>query len=721
MIVAVLFALLPSGAALAGPIGVPEFGTAPKVVKKKVRRYFRPAMPVRNPIRPVSEAAESYGEAATMAEGQADEPIVVTNLLPPPDPFEAVETKSAEALAPETEQASDTDDPEEPDDATEEASNEPVEQPTVAEQQADMEQPIVVTDLSPPEDPFDAVEAVSAEALAPETEQTSEPEEAEQADETTEVIEAPSHDATVVIEVLPPDDATAEETAASEADVEVSSDDAPEATSSDDETETLVETIPEVVEPPAHPVVAAIRVTLADPSFRKSVRPGAVKALESFYETREDAPVWITDTGFSTSAQAIIGEIGKAGDWGLDARAFDLPNAEDRPSTPEEQAATELKLDMAILKYARFAQGGRLTPSRVSKLFDQRPSLRDPKTVLTDLAAAEAPSDTLTSLHPPHEQFKRLQAALVKARASNNTRDTQHIAINMERWRWMPRQLGSLHVWNNVPEFNTRVMKNGKNIYEERTIVGQLKYATPFFSASMRNIVVHPDWTLPPTILKEDIAPNLQKPKTFFGQSNTAILRHHKIRVSYEGKTIDPDKVDWTKVNIHRYTFTQPSGPANVLGKFKFNFPNKHAIYMHDTPQRGLFSERVRTFSHGCIRVNQPSRLAILLLSEDKGWTARQVDDLVARGENKAIALRRPVPVHLTYFTLTVGDDGRLQTFADIYGLDGRMAPKLFDRPVKFKAPAAPVIAEANARNQGRSGRQSGGGLGGLVSGLFGN
>jgi murein L,D-transpeptidase YcbB/YkuD len=715
IIVAVLLAMLPSGAALAEQFHTPEAATKPKVIKKAVRHPFRPTMPARNPVRPVSAAAEPSDEAATTDEDQADEePIVVTNLLPPADPFEAAETKPAEALAPETEQARDTDDSEKSDNATEtaaEMSNKPAEQPTV------------VTDLSPPEDPFELDETDSAEtepandtvasekpgevveaaenssdepASASEKEQASE---AEESNDAPEAVAAPSHDATVVIEVLPPDDVA------------------------DDETETLVETVPEVVEPPAHPVVAAIRVTLADPDFRRGVRPAALKALESFYETHHDAPVWITESGFSTNAQTLIAEIGKASDWGLDVRAFDVPNADGLPSTPEKQAAAELKLDKAILKYARFAQGGRLTPSRISNLFDQRPSLRDPKTVLADLAAADAPSDILVSLHPQHEQFKRLQAALVKARANNNTRDIQLIAINMERWRWMPRQLGPLHVWNNVPEFNTRVVKNGRNIYQEKTIVGQLKYATPFFSASMRDIVVHPDWTLPPTILNEDIAPNLQKPKTLFGQSNTAILRRHKIRVSLKGQPINPDEVDWNKVSIHKYTFTQPSGPANVLGQFKFNFPNKHAIYMHDTPERDLFGERVRTFSHGCIRVHQPARLATLLLAEDKGWSAAKINALVAQGENKVIALRRPVPVHLTYFTLTVGEDGRLQTFADIYGLDGRMAPKLFDKPVKFSAPADPVIAEANmrTRNRGRTNQQTGGGLGGLISGLFGN
>ncbi|MBQ0818292.1 MAG: hypothetical protein KBT60_10020, partial [Methyloceanibacter sp.] len=155
IIVAVLLAMLPSGAALAEQFHTPEAATKPKVIKKAVRHPFRPTMPARNPVRPVSAAAEPSDEAATTDEDQADEePIVVTNLLPPADPFEAAETKPAEALAPETEQASDTDDSEKSDNATEtadEISNKPAEQPTV------------VTDLSPPEDPFELDETDSAE------------------------------------------------------------------------------------------------------------------------------------------------------------------------------------------------------------------------------------------------------------------------------------------------------------------------------------------------------------------------------------------------------------------------------------------------------------------------------------------------------------------------------------------------------------------------------
>jgi murein L,D-transpeptidase YcbB/YkuD len=476
----------------------------------------------------------------------------------------------------------------------------------------------------------------------------------------------------------------------------------------------------EVAPPPAHPIVAAVRTKLAEPDLRKGAAAADLEALEAFYGEQQGPPLWVTDTGFSAKAQAIIEEIGKADDWGLEAASFDLPTASDQPTTPDAQATGEIKMSIAILSYARDAQIGRLTPSRVSNLFDQNPSLRDPKTVLTETAAADDPSAYLVALHPQYDQFKRLREALLKARDANNTREIQRLVINMERWRWMPRQLGAYHVWNNVPEFNVRVVKNGKTIYEEKTIVGQFKYATPFFSATMRTIVFHPDWTVPPTILKEDLAPKLQSERGFFGNANTAILRQHDLRVSFKGQPVDADAIDWRSANIHQYTFTQAPGPANVLGQLKFNFPNRHAIYMHDTPQRELFAETVRTLSHGCIRVREPERLAALLLAQDKGWAAGQVRSLLARNTSDVIRLSRTVPVHLTYFTAVVDETGRLDTFGDIYGLDNRMAAKLFKAPVKFPVPATPVTAEASPRPSDQR-RSSGGGLDELISGLFGN
>jgi murein L,D-transpeptidase YcbB/YkuD len=174
--------------------------------------------------------------------------------------------------------------------------------------------------------------------------------------------------------------------------------------------------------PPAHPVVAAIRSKLADPLLRKGANADDFAALEAFYALRAGRPVWMTEMGFSAKGQQALSEVEKAEDWGLDHLAFELPPASELPASPEAQAVAEIKLDFAILKYARFARGGRLNPREVSELFDQMSALRDPKTVLSEIEAADSPDAYLRSLHPKHEQFVRLRQGLLKARGRRSWR-----------------------------------------------------------------------------------------------------------------------------------------------------------------------------------------------------------------------------------------------------------------------------------------------------------
>ena len=487
-------------------------------------------------------------------------------------------------------------------------------------------------------------------------------------------------------------------------------------------TEAATPTVAEELKP-AHPVVAAIRDKLKDPALRKGTAADDLAALEAFYGERSEPPIWITGMGFSARAQSLIAEIQKAGDWGLPQEAFDLPPVSDLPATTEDQAIDELKLDLAALKYARFARGGRLTPARISDLFDQKPNLADPKAVLIELAGSATPGAYLTSLQPKQEQFESLRQVLIKAVAASKAKGRkpssdgaiQRLIVNMERWRWMPANLGSYYVWDNIPAFTARIVKGGKSIYVEKTIVGQVKYATPIFSADMRSIVFNPDWTVPETIKIEDLQPRLRQIKD--GMPDVSVLRDNQLTVSFRGRPVDAETVDWQRANILSYTFTQAPGPDNVLGSLKFNFPNRHAVYMHDTVQPELFKETVRTLSHGCIRVHQPDRLALVLLAEDKGWTEQQVKDLLAKGRNSGVMLSRPVPVHLTYFTVAFDGIGKMRTYDDVYGLDKKMAEALFGKAetITEEVPAA--------RPKKRSAWNGGHGFGGGVAipGLFGN
>ena len=454
---------------------------------------------------------------------------------------------------------------------------------------------------------------------------------------------------------------------------------------------------------PADPVVTIVRTKLEDPATVKDAHPADLAALTEFYAAREGPALWVTEMGLSAKGQQVLFEIEKADVWGLDPASFALPPSEALTATPEAQAEAEIKLNLAVLKYARFARGGRLTPTKVSSLFDQTPPLRDPKIVLAETGAVEAPDNYLRSLHPKHEQFERLRQALLKARGTNGEgppaadgNDIKRILINMERWRWMPETLGSIYVFNNSPAFMLYVVKDGKTIFTDKTLVGTIGYATPVFTTPMTTIVFNPDWNAPETVVKENILPALQSKKY-------SILKTHRLFVSYNGQPVDATKVDWSRVNGLAYTFTQKAGPHNNLGKIKFLYPNRHTVYMHDTlpVRKKYFKQSKRMIGHECVRMEKPEKFASVLLAESNGVTEARIKELWDKGVNSSVALERKIPVHMVYFTSVADEGGKVENFADVYGLDRKMAVALFGDATGFPQPPPeskqPPLGEADA------------------------
>jgi len=468
---------------------------------------------------------------------------------------------------------------------------------------------------------------------------------------------------------------------------------------------------------PPHPVVAIIRDKLASPDAGKDADAADVAALRAFYGGWSRPPLWTTDMGLSARGQAVVFEIEKADDWGLDAKAFALPDAGALPANAEAEASAEIKLDLAILKYARFARGGRLVPTEISDVVDQTPPLRDPQEVMAEIAVTASPGVYLQSLHPHHEQFVRLHQALLKARdqegedAKTDETAIRRIIVNMERWRWMPEDLGPLYVWLNTPEFMLYVVKDGKTIFKDKTLVGTIGFPTPVFSADMQTIVFNPDWVAPPSVLDEKLLPALR-------QEHYSIITSNKLLVSYNGKRIDPTKVDWNRVNIHNFTFTQKAGPKNVLGKVKFLYPNAHIVYMHDTlPYRQkVFKEKKRDIGYGCVRIQKPRQFAELLLAENKDWPASKVKALWDKGTDNRVELENGPPVHTTYFTAVVDDEGKVATFGDLYGLDRKMAVALFGDAKGFPEP--PPEPEHRDSTVASRSSNSPGGVGGFARAL---
>ncbi|PWB83707.1 MAG: L,D-transpeptidase, partial [Methylocystaceae bacterium] len=227
------------------------------------------------------------------------------------------------------------------------------------------------------------------------------------------------------------------------------------------------------------------------------------------------------------------------------------------------------------------------------------------------------------------------------------------IVANMERWRWMPRELSATRIEVNIPDFELTLVRDGQPAYRSRVIVGKATTPTPIFSNAMRFITVNPYWNVPPSILKNEM------------------LGRHGGDLSYLAQR----GFDVSYSNGRPFVRQRP-GERNALGRIKFIFPNQYSVYMHDTPTRNLFAQSKRAFSHGCMRVDQPFRLAEAVLGPESGWTEEHVRALIGRSE-RTIDLAEPLPVHIEYFTAFVDENGALQLRDDIYGHSAKVRTAL--------------------------------------------
>jgi L,D-transpeptidase YcbB len=226
------------------------------------------------------------------------------------------------------------------------------------------------------------------------------------------------------------------------------------------------------------------------------------------------------------------------------------------------------------------------------------------------------------------------------------------VLANMERWRWLPANLGETHVFVNIADFQLKVVDHTAIIHQTRVIVGRPQTQTPIFSDQMEHVIVNPSWGVPSSIIKKEFLPKMASDPDYAAKRGYTVVRRG-----------------------NQISIRQPPGARNALGYIKFIFPNQHSVYMHDTPSRNLFQSDMRAFSHGCVRVYQPFSLADKLLSS-QGYSESQLKAMIGRGE-RMIRLKDKIPVHLAYFTVFVDDKGEIQQRRDIYGHDARIRTAL--------------------------------------------
>ena len=436
--------------------------------------------------------------------------------------------------------------------------------------------------------------------------------------------------------------------------------------------------------------------------------------VSAFYERRNYAPIWVTPTGANPRANEAIGFLRNVAADGLDPADYPIPTF---GAEEDKLAEAELMLSASVVRFARHASTGRVAFSRVSGaiFFDQRSPEADE--ILNKVSAGDSPVAALEAFHPQAAEYKALKKQLAALRApatqgkeqekessaaakktknskkSSKTKESpsppqsaqskiDSVIANMERWRWMPHDLGVNHVLVNIPNYTLSVRHDGQEVWSTKIVVGKPgEQATPLISAAMKSITVNPTWNVPPSIIRNEYLPALSRDPGALARIGLKIGRNKdgSIRVF------------------------QPPGEKNALGRIRFNFPNRFLVYHHDTPNKNLFAKAERAFSHGCMRVQNPDQYAetLLRLSQpEDNLTSARVRSYFGENERN-ISLKRPLQVHLSYQTAFVDAAGKLQSRRDIYGLDAAITRILktersqADVPVarNYNASSKPVMA----------------------------
>ena len=418
--------------------------------------------------------------------------------------------------------------------------------------------------------------------------------------------------------------------------------------------------------------IATIRLSGPLPNIMLKWAKAERDSFLAFYAERGDAALWFGSKALTERRQALIEQILSADDDGLDVRDYPIPAGEADSFDERKSAEADLALSASLVAYARDARGARIDPLRLSKLITPKMNIPRASDILAHLVGAENAAQALASYQPQFEEYRILKqkladvkdttasitsaiaspAAPIKKLARTNTAmvsavvPTQFdIIANMERWRWLPADLGERHIFVNIPEFTLRLFDHGQVTHMTRAVVGKPDTATPIFSAAMQSLIINPSWHVPESIIRNEFLPKMADDPTYAE------------RAGYE-VTQNGDSV----------SIRQPPGERNALGFVKFNLPNEHAVYLHDTPLRKLFVNAERAYSHGCVRVENPFALATAVLADPR-YPEDMLKALIGRDEH-SIKLAEPLPVHIAYFTLMPDETGQLHRYGDVYGYD---------------------------------------------------
>jgi murein L,D-transpeptidase YcbB/YkuD len=402
---------------------------------------------------------------------------------------------------------------------------------------------------------------------------------------------------------------------------------------------------------------AELKQSLAKVLEKSATLPPERKAVEAFYAARNFAPLWIHDGRTTAAGKAAGARLKDAAADGLEAADYRVPDLATLEAA-DALAVADVELTGALLRFTRHLATGRIAPHRVTAEVEYGDHAPDPGEILQKLVAAPNVDAAIESYNPPHAGFRALKAKLAALRTNalsspKSARAIDTIVANMERWRWLPRDLGRTYVLVNIPDFTLKVMHEDRTVWATKIVAGKPQTPTPLLTARMQTVIVNPSWHVPESIIQNELLPRYGSDPNIFARMGLEVRR------SADGGM----------------SVVQPPGAANALGRIKFAFPNKFQVYLHDTPDKKLFAHARRAFSHGCMRVEDPTKFGEVMLSLAMGSSApnqRQITRMFGR-EERPFYLDKPSMVHLTYQTAFVDEHGKLKLDDDLYGFDARI------------------------------------------------
>jgi len=369
---------------------------------------------------------------------------------------------------------------------------------------------------------------------------------------------------------------------------------------------------------------------------------------QRFYKQNGYQLVWSDGRHPRGQMEQLVRALSSAGDDGLDPADYHVDELEAaRKSLTSELAVdVDLRATYAYLRYGRDLSLGTIDPEDVDPQWHAASRDADLHNALMSGLGENNIGQSLHNLAPASPQYLGLKHQLAQYRSRGDADGVHQIAMNMERWRWLPDDLGSRYLLVNIPAYRLDAIENGKSVLDMKVVTGKKDSPTPVLVDRMTTVVFSPYWNIPADIVEKEILPKVEKDPSYLEKNN--------IEAADESGR-----------------YRQRPGPGNSLGQVKFMFPNHYNVYLHDTPSQALFNRVERDFSHGCVRLDRPDDLAKYVLRDQPEWTEVKIAEAMQSGTERSVSIKQPIPIYLVYFTAW-DENGALQRVPDVYGLDRR-------------------------------------------------